>query len=336
MGSWNEPSWRATAPIDLEALALLPNALQSLVERFGGVWLDGALHIRGARDEPAWHSIRRAWHGADGVNARHGLPASDIPFAETTFGDQLVLRGREILRIVAETGAALPLGASVGGLVAEVERDPVRLLALDASRRSPAAEWEDLLACWFEDCAHAPERIETLTQRWFAGGPAFDAVLAERFEPLLARAEAGGLESWDRTPRGALARVLVLDQLSRNLRRGDPRAFALDSRAREVACRAIEHGVDQRLRAVEAVFLYLPLEHSEALDDQQRCVALFDRLAERAPAAARSAFEQFAAFARRHRDVVERFGRFPHRNAILGRTATPDEERYLAEGGERF
>jgi uncharacterized protein (DUF924 family) len=344
MGTWTEPSWRPATPSDPVALAALPNALQSLVERFAGIWLDGALHIRGARDEPAWHSIRTAWHGPDGVGARHGLPPSDIPFAETTFGDQLILRDRQILRIVAETGAIAPLGLSVGGLIAEVERDAVRLLALDPARRRPAAEWEELLAFWFEDCGRAPERIGRLSERWFAGGPAFDTALAERFEPLLARAEAGDrdvdldLHHWERTPRGTLARVLVLDQLPRNLRRGDPRAFALDARARAVARAAIERGVDQRLHAVEAVFLYLPLEHSERVDDQHRCVDLFERLEGRAPEPARGAFARFTDFARRHRAVIERFGRFPHRNAILGRRPSSEEDRYLAGGGggDRF
>jgi uncharacterized protein (DUF924 family) len=333
---WTRPSWRATDHDDEALLAQLPNAARTLVERFAGVWLDGALHIRGACDDPPWHSLRAAWHGAQGVNARHGLSQDDIPLAQTTFGDELVLRGYELVRIVAETGRHEPLGASVGGLIAELERDAARFLRLDAASREPRAEWEPLLAFWFEDCGAEPLRIQQLVPRWFAGGADFDAALRERFEPLLERAERAGLAEWSATPRGTLAAVLVLDQLSRNLRRGDARSFALDARAHALARNALERGVDQRLRAVEAAFLYLPLEHAESLDDQRRCVELFERLCERAPAAAREAFDGFADYARRHLAVIERFGRFPHRNDVLGRETRSQEACWLAEGGDTF
>ena len=128
----------------------------------------------------------------------------------------------------------------------------------------------------------------------------------------------------------------MLDQLPRNLRRGSADAFALDARARELAGDALDRGIDQRVRAVEATFLYLPLEHSESLADQHRCVDLFERLTARAPAGAETAFAGYVDYARRHLALIDRFGRFPHRNAPLGRTPRPDEERFLTEGGDAF
>ena len=345
MGALREPSWRPgpDEAADEAVLARLPNAVRSLVVHLGGIWLDGALHVRGAVHAPAWHSIARAWDGPGSVNVRLGLPATDIPVARTTFGDELVVRGHDVLRIAAGTTEPRALGTSIGGLVAELERDAVRLLALDPSERAsrpesrPRPEWEDLLGFWFGGCECHPERIGEQVGRWFMGGPDFDTALRERFGPLLERAERGDdFPDWRRVPRGAVAAVLVLDQLPRNLRRDDPRAFALDARARAVADAAIADGVDLRVRAIEAAFLYLPLEHAESLDAQERCVAAFDALARRAPVAAHDAFASFCDFARRHHALIERFGRFPHRNAVLGRASRPEEERHLAEGGDRF
>lgn len=326
MTTWSARSWTGPAADDSEILAEVPRALRSLVEQLSGVWLDGALHVRGACREPGWHALREVW--------RRG--AGDIPFAETTFGDQLVLCGHDVVRIAAETGAAHDLGTSIGGFVAELERDPVRYLALDPARREPAAPWEPLLAFWFQDCGQTPEQISQLTGRWFGGEAAFDEALRVRFAALLDEAERGGLSSWNATPRGTVAALIALDQLPRNLARGAPGAFALDERAVAIACDAIDRGVDQRVRAVEAVFLYLPLEHSESLDHQRRCVALFEQLAARAPVVAADSFAGFCDYARRHLAVIERFGRFPHRNDVLGRPSSPEERAFLDAGGDSF
>ena len=336
MSCWTTPSYASPPPDDAETLAALPNALRSLIGQLAGVWLDGALHIRAACHEPPWHALRGAWTGAGSVVERLELEAGAIPFASTTFGDELVLCGHDVVRIVAETGEHRPMGTSIGGFIAEVDRDASRFLRLDPAQRSPAAEWEPLLAFWFEDCGLRPGRIGEVSMRWFAGGPEFDRELRDRFEPLLERAERGELEGWTSTPRGLVATVIVLDQLSRNLRRGDPRAFALDERARALARDALAHGVDQRMRSIEALFLYLTFEHSEQLEDQHRCVALMDALASRAPDAAHAAFAGYPAYARRHLAVIERFGRFPHRNEALGRDPTAEESSYLRSGGDRF
>ena len=322
MSIWSAPSWRATTPLNVETLAALPNAVRSLVEQLAGVWLDGALHIRGAHDAPAWHSIAAAWSGPASLSDTLNLPAGAIPIAQTTFGDELIVRDHDVLRIAPSSREGVPLGTSIGGFVAELERDPVRFLELDPVRRQQREprEWEPLLESWFGDCGTTPERIGQFAPRWFGSNRKLDATLRQRFGALLERAEAGDrFDDWTATPRGTVAAVLVLDQLSRNLRRGAPRAFALDARARDSVRTAIRNGVDQRVRAIEALFLYLPLEHSESLEDQQHCVALCEQLTERAPAIARPAFEGFCHYARRHLDVIERFGRIPHRNAVLGR-----------------
>ncbi|MFW5832582.1 MAG: DUF924 family protein [Pseudomonadota bacterium] len=180
-----------------------------------------------------------------------------------------------------------------------------------------------------------PEEARALLRHWFVGlgreqwftvDPAVDRELADRFGTLLDRADRGELDRWEATTDGALALVLVLDQLPRNLFRGTSRAFAFDERARAVARRAIARGDDQGRTADERLFLYLPFEHSEALADQDWAVALIEALGD----------PVYADYARRHREVVVRFGRFPHRNGVLGRTSTPAEKAYLAAPGAGF
>ncbi len=171
---------------------------------------------------------------------------------------------------------------------------------------------DELLAFWF-----APGT----KPRRFARDGSFDAELRDRFGPLAAAAAEGRLDRRAGTPRGALGLVLLLDQLPRNLHRGDPRAFAQDEKARAVASAALAAGHDAALGQDERLFLYLPFEHSEDLADQERSVALFTELG--AP--------EWLDYAVRHRDIVRRFGRFPHRNAALGRASTEEELDFLRE-----
>lgn len=159
-------------------------------------------------------------------------------------------------------------------------------------------------------------------ERWFAKDPAFDAHLRARFLALHERAARGELAWWTSSPEGALALVLLIDQFPRNAFRGTPRMYATDPQARIVARRALAAGHDRAVEDAMALFFYLPFGHSESLDDQDRSVALAARLAEPSP-----------ANSRRHRDIIRRFGRFPHRNPILGRPMRPEERRYLDEGG---
>lgn len=157
--------------------------------------------------------------------------------------------------------------------------------------------------------------------KWFGKDPAFDAEVRERFGRLVDRALAGKLDAWARDPKGALALVLLLDQMPRNVHRGTPKAFAGDARALEIA-KATATGTIK-----ESVFAYLPFEHSEDPADQRTSTALFRALAAKHPT---NAFVANAAkYARMHAYVIRRFGRFPHRNAILGRTSTADELRFM-------
>ena len=185
---------------------------------------------------------------------------------------------------------------------------------------SPAATAEDVLAFWFDEAG--PER-------WFAKNPAFDALAADRLGAASERAAAGGYAEWREDPRGCLALILLLDQIPRNVHRGGARAFAADPLAREAAAHALERGFDRDPGFSDSwrQFFYLPYQHSEDMADQDRAVALAtERLAN--PAA--------AGYAERHRDAIRRFGRFPGRNAALGRDTTDEEAAFLARGDFAF
>ena len=165
---------------------------------------------------------------------------------------------------------------------------------------------------------------------WFRKDPAFDEEIRRRFGELHAAAARRDLEAWRLSPEPLLALVIVLDQFSRNLYRGDARAFAQDAHALECAKQAVARKDDLGLLPVQRQFLYLPYEHSESLADQEACVELMRSL---------DAFEQtrgVSDWAVRHRDVIQRFGRFPHRNAALGRPSTPEETEFLLQPGSAF
>ena len=195
---------------------------------------------------------------------------------------------------------------------------------------------ESVLGFWFGDDLDSPEIVAARCRLWFQGDPSFDERIRERFDTLPLRALGGGLDSWKQGARSSLALVLVLDQFPRNLYRGTVQCFACDPSAHEVAVAALERGFDTELAPLEATFLYLPLEHSEDMESQERCVSLFRNLLDRAPVELRPQFESFLEFAIRHREVIDRFGRFPHRNAVLGRPPTSEELSYLASGGDTF
>jgi uncharacterized protein (DUF924 family) len=165
---------------------------------------------------------------------------------------------------------------------------------------------------------------------WFAAPPGFDAALRRRFARDHARAAAGRYRHWRVAPETCLALVLLLDQLPRNLHRGTPRAYGGDAPARAVARHALHRGFDRRVAPVRRWFFYLPFMHSEELADQELCVALHRRL----PPSADHA--RALAAARQHRDIIARFGRFPHRNRALGRASTEEEEAFLKEPGSSF
>jgi uncharacterized protein (DUF924 family) len=197
-------------------------------------------------------------------------------------------------------------------------------------------EIEAVLHFWFGDldaggCADAVH-----SARWWKKDEAFDAEIGRRFGALHAAIAAGEREAWRNSDRGGLAYVIALDQFSRNMFRGTPRTFACDGQALAAALAAIDHGVDRRLAVDERLFLYMPLVHSENLTVQERCIALFTTWRDQAPAEGARRAAGTLDFAQRHRDIVARFGRFPHRNAALGRASTPEEVEFLKQPGSSF
>lgn len=195
------------------------------------------------------------------------------------------------------------------------------------------ASAEEVLGFWF---GQPPDPILNPAsarprERWFARDAAFDEECHRRFLDAHEAAASGALDAWKAEPRSCLALVLLLDQFPRNLFRGTPRSFATDALAREVSRHALARGLDLALPPVWRWFLYLPFEHSEEVHDQRLAVALFEMLA----LYHRDSREPLD-YARRHREVIERFGRFPHRNVALGRPSTEEEERFLQEPGSSF
>ena len=191
------------------------------------------------------------------------------------------------------------------------------------------AQAQLVLDFWFG----APGSDESGKDRevWFRKDEDFDAEFARRFGPIIESALAGGLDDWDATPRGTLARIVVLDQFARNAFRGTPRAFAGDVFALAAARHLVADGADQPLAPYERSFAYLPFEHSEDLAAQDMGMQLFTMLARQHPA-----LEDSLKWSVLHRDVIARFGRFPHRNEILGRASTAEELAFLAQPGSRF
>ena len=179
-------------------------------------------------------------------------------------------------------------------------------------------------------------------QLWFAGGDTaeltwqLDETLRLRFGALMQDALEGRLDAWASTPRRRLALILLLDQFPRNIHRGRAAAFAGDMQALPLALTGMQLGADIALGPAERMFFYMPLQHAESLEVQEEGLAAFERLMYDAPDEQRELFRGAFGFARRHRDIIARFGRFPHRNAVLGRSNTPEETAWLASGGDSF
>jgi uncharacterized protein (DUF924 family) len=165
---------------------------------------------------------------------------------------------------------------------------------------------------------------------WFEKQPDFDAKVRDLFLEDYQQAVAGYLHDWMNSPETCLALILLLDQFPRNMFRDTPQAFATDWEALSLAQHATNKGYDRRLLAVQRWFIYLPFEHSENIDDQRKCIKLFQSLSHD-PYSAKAIESAF-----KHKEIITRFGRFPHRNAILGRISTPDEEEFLEETGSSF
>ena len=186
------------------------------------------------------------------------------------------------------------------------------------------SEAEEVLDFWFG--REGEPGYGEFREAWFRKDPEFDREIRDRFETLHEEAAAGKLDDWKQEARSCLALVIVLDQFPRNMFRGDPRSYATDRKAQETAEHAVERAFDRELPEFQRTFLYMPFMHSENLEHQRRSVELF-----RALGGSDSAW-----YAVRHMEIIERFGRFPHRNEVLGRRTTPEEAEFLTQPGSSF
>ena len=195
---------------------------------------------------------------------------------------------------------------------------------------------DELLTFWFGDEPDDAVVAEAKAGLWWGHRQETDELLQVKFSGAASAAAADVLDHWVGSPRGRLALILLLDQLPRAIHRETPGAFAQDAKARKLAEQGLESGADRLLRPIERLFFYLPFEHSEDIGDQDRSVELYRELVSSVPTAHRETFAAFVDYAARHRDVIKQFGRFPHRNLILGRESTPEEKAFLEQLGSSF
>lgn len=193
-----------------------------------------------------------------------------------------------------------------------------------------------VLDFWFSATELDAPQIDSRMERWFSTDPALDERLRKEFGSLVGQALAGKLDHWAQTTEGRLALILLLDQFCRNIHRGTARAFAGDKRALRLCVEGSMNNDYRSLSAIQRVFFFMPLQHAESADVQDKSVRIYNALAEGISDTLRETFLTFAQFAELHRDIVARFGRFPHRNRHLGRSNTPEEEAYLAADGPNF
>ena len=195
----------------------------------------------------------------------------------------------------------------------------------------------DVLEFWFGSGPFDTARLEERSRFWFGGDgvaatAARDALIRSTLEPLLERAARGELTAWAASPKRRLALIILLDQVPRNAYRGTAAAFAFDREALELSVEGLQLAADAALDTVERLFFYLPLEHAESMEAQNASSVAFDRMVAEAPPEMREFAGSVRGFARKHRDVIGKFGRFPARNAALGRDNTPEEREWLASG----
>jgi uncharacterized protein (DUF924 family) len=192
---------------------------------------------------------------------------------------------------------------------------------------------DDLLHLWFGKPGTSPLAN---SKQWFMKDDAFDQLLRDQFASTLEAAVRGELDGWKSTPRGRLALIILFDQLSRNMFRGNARSFAQDGLARALVLEALESGEDRKLIHVERYFLLMPLMHAEDVAMQRRCVTEFEHLVAESADDTKGLLTAALDYAQRHAAIVERFGRFPHRNVVLGRESTAEEKEFLQQPGSSF
>jgi uncharacterized protein (DUF924 family) len=198
-----------------------------------------------------------------------------------------------------------------------------------------AADSQQVLDFWFGDGLTLGWPSDDRSALWFGGGAALDTQISERFGALVDQAVDGGLSDWEQPVSARLALVILLDQFTRNVYRGQARAFAGDGRSQRLVLHALPLGHDDELPTVGRVFFYMPLMHAESPTLQDECVLLFEKLARQSPSEMQQKLQGNLKAAHEHADIVRRFGRFPHRNTVLGRANTPEEDSFL-QNGPRF
>ncbi len=281
-----------------------------LGDRTLALWVDGELRQRGDVSQMLWSPAALI----AALSRQVRLAAGDVILTGTPAGVGPLRPGQQVRARID----GLP---ELSFSVAEVNM--AMSTAVDVAP-------EDVLTFWFG----APGTpMQAQFGLWFKKDAEQDQRMRVRFEATLQRAARGELDAWSATPRGRLALVLLLDQLSRNLYRDTPAAFSQDVQARQLCEEGITLGHDVALSPIEAAFLYMPLEHGESLPWQDKSIAAFTALAGRDP---NPMLANFLDFAHKHHAIIVRFGRYPHRNAILGREDTPEEAAYLAEPGAGF
>ncbi|MFT5575610.1 MAG: hypothetical protein ACI89D_001128 [Bermanella sp.] len=200
----------------------------------------------------------------------------------------------------------------------------------------PVEDWQYVLAFWFGGEGDDAQIASEKSSLWWAKSPDTDKLIWAKFSHRIEQASAGSLLHWLEHPEGRLAAIILIDQFRRNIFRDKAEAFTADELALRWCEEGLAQGDDRSLRPIERVFFYLPLEHAENLGCQQRSVALFEQLFREAASSEQALFHNYLKFAGRHRDIIAQFGRFPHRNAVLGRDPSAEEVEFLKEPGSSF
>ena len=193
------------------------------------------------------------------------------------------------------------------------------------------ARIDEILDFWFKEQALSAPQIDRRMDIWFGEDPVFDHEIEKEFSADVERACEGGLDHWAADPRGRLALILLIDQFRRNIHRNTAEAFSKDKLALKLCVEGAMEKKDKGLTPIQKVFFYMPLQHAESRKVQAKSVELFNRLAESVSATYQETFRTVAQFAELHKDIIDQFGRFPHRNRLLGRKNTAEEEEYLAD-----
>jgi len=198
------------------------------------------------------------------------------------------------------------------------------------------ARIDEILSFWFKEQELSAPQIDRRMDTWFGQDPVFDHELEKEFADDVERACQGELDHWAAEPRGRLALIILIDQFRRNIYRNTKKAFAMDKLALKLCVEGAMEKKDKGLSPIQKVFFYMPLQHAESTRVQAKSVELFTRLAQSVSPTYQETFLTIAQFAELHKDIIDQFGRFPHRNKLLGRENTPEENEYLASDSPNF